>query len=266
MKRMIAIAAIVAATCCGAASAADLGGTRVRGDVATPAATPWGGIAVTVTAGRSAMDATVDDRSSGAVTVDGATVASWAEASTMPFGGDGWAFGGELSYRHAVAPHLYAGAYIGGDFSTVRGQARESWSYTNGETADSGASKTKWNRDYAGFAGLELGREVGPALIFVRGGGAYGHFELSGDFGEDVKTKHDRYGWTVGGGVDVALGGAWSLRAEYQYVDWGSAKIYADDGASDGGNGATETYADRVNIDTTEQIVRAGLTYRFGAN
>jgi opacity protein-like surface antigen len=267
MKRMmIAIAALI----CGfaTAAAADLGGLGDSSD-ATIRATreQWNGISISSTAGRTSLDATAREHSTTSIDIDGTTVATWSDNNAMPFGGDGWIFGAEMSYRHAVAPRLYFGAYLGGDFSTGHGQRIERWTYADQETTDGDADKVKWSREYAGFAGIELGREVGNVLLFARAGGAYGHFDLSGtDFGEAVKTKHDRYGWTVGGGADVALGGPWSLRGEYRYVDWGSAKIFGDTGADEFGDGATETYANSVKIDTSEQMFTVGLTYRFGTN
>jgi opacity protein-like surface antigen len=262
---MIAVAAL---TCCAAAaSAADLGGSASNASGAAGSVQQWAGFAVTGSAGRTAIDANIHMQSVDTVAVDGTTVGSWSDEETMPFGGTGWVFGGELSYRHAVAPRLYLGTYLGGDFSTARGQQTERWSETENDTTNNGADKTKWSRNYAGFAGVELGREIGSALVFARIGGAYGNFGLSGaETDEGIKTDHDRYGWTIGGGADIALGGAWSLRGEYRYIDWGSAKLLHRNGSENVGNGVTATDTNSVKIDTTEQVVTVGLTYRLGGN
>lgn len=66
-----------------------------------------------------------------------------------------------------------------------------------------------------------------------------------------------RNGWTIGGGVEFALDGGWSAKAEYLYYDLGSTTLTTPASSGLGGN----TWS----VDTDGQLVRAGLNYRFNA-
>ena len=109
-------------------------------------------------------------------------------------------------------------------------------------------------------------------LLYVTGGLAYGGFSGSSlftaagtnalDFGSWSSTK---VGWTVGAGVEAALGSNWSVKFEYLYMDLGNA----------GGSTATfvlpnpsatptSSVAYAFNTKFTDNIVRVGLNYKFG--
>jgi outer membrane immunogenic protein len=65
-------------------------------------------------------------------------------------------------------------------------------------------------------------------------------------------------GWTVGAGVEWMFAPAWSVKAEYLYVDLGSISntigyIYGPTSISS----LTSTFNERDNI------VRAGINYKF---
>jgi len=65
-----------------------------------------------------------------------------------------------------------------------------------------------------------------------------------------------RAGWTAGGGVEGALGGGWSAKVEYLYLDLGrTERTFSGLGL---GTIATETR------ETTDNIVRVGLNYKWG--
>jgi outer membrane immunogenic protein len=59
-------------------------------------------------------------------------------------------------------------------------------------------------------------------------------------------------GWTLGGGIEVALPGNWSAKAEYLHVDLGSFNCGANCGLP------------TDNVSMHDNIVRAGVNYRFG--
>ena len=60
-------------------------------------------------------------------------------------------------------------------------------------------------------------------------------------------------GWTVGAGLEVAIAGAWTAKAEYLYVDLGNFNC----GLSCGSGFPND------NVSFTTHIVRGGLNYRF---
>ena len=70
---------------------------------------------------------------------------------------------------------------------------------------------------------------------------------------KDVKA-----GWTVGAGLEGALGGGWSTKVEYLYIDLGKTEqTLATPGL---GTLVTETRR------TTDNIVRVGLNYKWGGS
>jgi outer membrane immunogenic protein len=77
-----------------------------------------------------------------------------------------------------------------------------------------------------------------------------------------------RGGWTVGGGVEGAVGDNWSLKVEYLYVDLGTVTTtfatlpgcFGIPGGCIGIAAGSGTISSRI----TDNIVRVGLNYRFG--
>src|SRR5262249_33471816 len=67
-------------------------------------------------------------------------------------------------------------------------------------------------------------------LYYAKAGPAWGHsmFDLNftgASVGTVASSEVDRWGWTVGGGVEHALTREWSVFGEYKYVDLGSASV-----------------------------------------
>jgi outer membrane immunogenic protein len=105
-----------------------------------------------------------------------------------------------------------------------------------------------------GWLGTVRGR-VGYAfdrfLPYVTGGLAVGDIQASVPGFAGAKSTNA--GWTVGGGIEVALPGNWSAKAEYLHVDLGGV----DCGTACGGT-------PNDNVSMHDNIVRAGVNYRFG--
>lgn len=87
-------------------------------------------------------------------------------------------------------------------------------------------------------------------MPYVTGGVAFGDIRAStpGFAG----ASSDKTGWTVGAGLEFAIAGNWTAKAEYLYVDLGSFNCGLSCGAF---------APDNVSFKTN--IVRAGLNYRF---
>ncbi len=85
--------------------------------------------------------------------------------------------------------------------------------------------KLKW----FGTARARLGWATGPVLTYVTLGAAYGEVEtgvsttLTGIPTSSMVTSSTKGGWTWGTGVEAALGGNWTAKAEYLFVDLGSS-------------------------------------------
>jgi outer membrane immunogenic protein len=88
-------------------------------------------------------------------------------------------------------------------------------------------------------------------LPYVTGGLAVGDIRAASPGFAGANTTNA--GWTVGGGLEVALPGNWSAKAEYLHVDLG----HLDCGLNCG-------VAPTDNVSMHDNIVRAGLNYRFG--
>jgi outer membrane immunogenic protein len=98
---------------------------------------------------------------------------------------------------------------------------------------------------FYGTAGVAYGQVKDNVTITVAGASAIATFS-------DVKA-----GWTAGGGVEGAFGGGWSAKLEYLYMDLGKTEqTFTGVGF---GTIASETRR------TTDNIVRVGLNYKWGA-
>jgi len=103
-----------------------------------------------------------------------------------------------------------------------------------------------------------VGYADGAFLWYVTGGGAEGDVRM--DYAEGGRPvlasfNHTMTGWTAGAGVETTLGGNWTGRLEYLFVDLGMAR---DAYLAEFNN----TQAVQANV--RDHIVRLGLNYRFG--
>jgi outer membrane immunogenic protein len=106
--------------------------------------------------------------------------------------------------------------------------------------------------------GLAYGKFSGSSLMGVGGNAAAGINAL--DFGQ---WSFLRAGWTVGGGVEAALGGNWSIKFEYLYMDLGNVGGTTANNVISV-NGRTTTALTYVfNTRFTDNIARVGVNYKF---
>jgi outer membrane immunogenic protein len=109
--------------------------------------------------------------------------------------------------------------------------------------------------DWFGTVRGRVGLVTGPTLSYLTAGYAYGNVNTAGVAGGvPFAFGGGRSGWTWGSGVEAALGGNWTGKIEYLYVDLGDRTF--------GFAGGTQA----IRSDLREQIFRVGLNYRIGGN
>jgi outer membrane immunogenic protein len=127
--------------------------------------------------------------------------------------------------------------------------------------------------DYFGTARARLGWVNNNALFYVTGGGAYGRIEQTDFFtltqaGATTNatgvTRQNKFGYVVGGGAEAALGGNWTGKIEYLYLDLGST------GASTAGaipaGAAPVPFTLTTDSRIRDHIFRVGVNYRINGD
>jgi outer membrane immunogenic protein len=161
--------------------------------------------------------------------------AATGSASTNPSGA---LVGGTIGYNWQ-AGHVVFGAEADGDWSDLRGSSSDAPCTTSCETRN----------DWLATARGRIGYAFDRVMPYITGGAAFGNIKASpSGFGGVDET---RAGWTAGAGVEVALTGPWSAKAEYLYTDLGSTNCPA-------GSCAVST-----DVNLHANLVRGGINYRF---
>lgn len=112
------------------------------------------------------------------------------------------------------------------------------------------AASDNWRASIRGRAGYAFDR----VLIYVTAGGAVSNWTIhqSAPIGAQDSADFTRLGWTLGFGVEYAVGPNWTTRFEYRHSDFGSAE-YAPLATP------SVTVSDRLR----DNMVRGGISYRF---
>jgi opacity protein-like surface antigen len=112
-----------------------------------------------------------------------------------------------------------------------------------------------------------IGATVTPdALVYMTAGAAVGGFKTAGNVAafdanggpatsafSNISIKS---GWTAGAGIEAHLGGNWTGKIEYLYLDFGSISASSN-------NQLNVTLLNTFNSRVTDNVVRLGLNYRF---
>lgn len=115
--------------------------------------------------------------------------------------------------------------------------------------------------DWFGTARVRVGLATGPVLTYVTGGYAYGHVRTSSTatvFPVTATQTVDstRGGYVLGSGVEAQLGGNWTGKIEYLYVNLGTQRAASLVGA------VAAVGTSKIE----DHIFRAGVNYNFGNN
>jgi outer membrane immunogenic protein len=164
----------------------------------------------------------------------------WSAVPTANNKPKGGLIGGTIGYNYQVGSLVFG---FEGDID---------WSDVKGDAAcAAGITCTTKNQWLATFRG-RLGYAFDRWLPYITAGGAAGDVKASVSaplFGVTGSSSNTQIGWTVGAGLEYAFLTNWSAKIEYLYVDLGSF----DTGPAPLVN----------NVSFKENIVRAGLNYKF---
>ena len=164
---------------------------------------------------------------------------SWWNGQGTGIGLSGGQAGGTLGYNYQ-AGNVVFGAEGDIDWSHLTG--------TNSSTLCPGCSTSdNWLSTARGRIGYSFDR----VMPYVTGGLAVGNINAAAPGLPGASSTNA--GWTLGAGLEVALPGNWSAKAEYLRVDLG----HLDCGAN---CGVTPT----DNVSLSENVFRAGVNYHFG--
>jgi outer membrane immunogenic protein len=183
--------------------------------------------------------------------------------------------GGQIGWNWNLAPNWIWG--IETDFQWS-GQKNSSETVTGNTVAGTVLTTTTTSSqrlDWFGTARLRLGWVVGNTLLYGTGGYAYGKVEgsdaqnrvpgIAGNasfvgLGTTTATKS---GWAAGLGAETKLGGNWSARLEYLYVDLGTFVNGYTTVLTSGALAGTPAQIFANTLRFQDHIFRVGLNYKL---
>jgi outer membrane immunogenic protein len=158
--------------------------------------------------------------------------------STSGFNTSGGLVGGTVGYNYQFGQGVVG---LEGDID---------WADINGTTNTACPFGCKTSDHWLSTVRGRLGYAADRFMPFVTGGAAFGDIRAStpGFAG----ANNTNAGWTVGAGLEFAIAGNWTAKAEYLYVNLGKFNCGISCGAL-----VTD------NVSFTTNLVRAGVNYRF---
>lgn len=143
---------------------------------------------------------------------------------------------GTYAGANLVAPG--SGAFVGVEGVVIRGWLADSATVTGEYGGDgftiTGSTELRWQGALLARAGFT----AGPVLVYATGGLVIGGFTdrytetlEDGDFliYDILAESGIRFGWAAGAGMEVALGGGWTIRGQYLLSDFGAREVEAVD-------------------------------------
>jgi outer membrane immunogenic protein len=168
-----------------------------------------------------------------------------------PQGGFG---GGQIGYNWQTGSVL--GPIVFGVEADIQGGdlSDDHTRFVNGPITTSYSQKLDW----FGTARGRVGIANGPVLSYVTAGYAFGNVKTNatqviGPLASSFSTDRTQSGWVFGSGVEASLGGNWTGKIEYLYLNLGNKTDIS-----------TLLATAPINTEIRENIFRVGLNYRIG--
>ena len=225
MKKTLAAATVAALVgVAGAASAADLykGGGSLKDAPILPPPPTWTGFYIGAHVGGAWGELKNDYYDNWNNVVD-----SWKDTNDGVFGG------GTVGYNWQAGNFGIGASSVVIGFEADFGAIGFSTTHNYIDSYD----HNYWNKQDASFYADVTGRlglAFGPALVYAKGGWAYLDDPISYGYGSVAAFKGDSLdGWTIGGGIEYLFAPSWSVKAEYQYFDFGKQNYSSFDKLGD---------------------------------
>jgi outer membrane immunogenic protein len=123
---------------------------------------------------------------------------------------------------------------------------------------------TKSEVNWFGTLRPRVGYAFDNVLIYATGGLAFGgvkyaqEFYCCGSYYASARADRTKFGYAVGGGLEYAVSSHWTVKAEYQYINLGSANLSATEYNPD-----PTPYSVHTRLRSNFHTVRLGVNYRF---
>jgi len=166
---------------------------------------------------------------------------------------DGFLGGGQVGCNLQFAGNWVIGIEGEGSAADIKGDVTQTIIGITGTAS----AKTNWIASATGRLGWAWDRW----LIYGKGGAAWAHDEYSLSipvFLEQATASETRTGWTVGGGVEWAFWNNWSMKAEFDYYDFGTSSVTLV-----GTFGGAPIQVPGVEIRQRISVGKFGINYRF---
>ena len=178
-------------------------------------------------------------------------------------------FGAQIGYNRQMNKWVWG---VEADADWADADARNTClAYSGGYISADCRVRTNALGTIAGRLGYTAGPE-GRTLLFAKAGGAWTNQSVSVTnnalyAGGEVTntTNFTAWGWMVGGGVEHALTPRWSVKAEYNYLDFGDTSIAYPASTTGYLQSTAIVPAGTTKISEQEHLFKVGVNYHVGA-
>lgn len=249
--KYVAVAAICAAAA-GAAQAADLAPAPARQMLYSKApiaeSFSWTGFYVGGNVGWNWTDVTQTD------TGPGVFGQVFPIGSVTTFSHNGFLGGAQLGYNYQMGRFVLG---LEGEFD---------WSASKldqGGTLGALTFNTNVKNNYVATLAPRFGYAFDRALVYGKVGVAWSQeeYNMTASDGSAVTGRFDRWGWLIGAGVEYAIWDRLTLKAEYEYIDFGTKNETLTPNAIDLVTGTITGDPSDSKVHT--QVFKVGVNYLF---
>src|ERR1700732_1889543 len=166
--------------------------------------------------------------------------------------GDALLLGGQVGVNYQI------GKWI------IGAEGDASWGNLKNESLCPDVNNTCWTREnWLATVTGRVGYAYDPALFYLKGGAAFTHADYFKTAQTpsvlDERAGARRHGWAVGAGMEYALWRSWTLKLEYDYLEFASRSLALN-------NIATGAFAENLVLREKAHEVKLGLNYLFNTS